>query len=236
MTTFTRQKIFFFTKSILFGIVLTSCTEQNLNNKEIQVIEETFENHQHKRVSIYLNEQKPENKIKEIKYNKNGKIDFEREFENGKKHGKFFAFDANGIKWQEGYYLDDSIISYAINYYPSGQKKVERRFEKNHLVQAIYYYENGRISSIDFSEEKNGQDYTVNWYQWDTNGKLIYIDDKRLGFLKGFFRDGSKRVENLYDISGKIIKEKYWNVKGEEIIEEQYNVELDKEIEISKKK
>jgi hypothetical protein len=133
-------------------------------------------------------------------------------YDNGDKYtGEYIIVDGKKIKsgkgvytWTsgdryEGNFKNDKFNGYGIEYYPSGEKKVEGNFKDNYLNgKGTYFFENGSKYIGNFKNGKfNG--YGIEYYP--SGGKRYegnYKNDKLNGQGTSFNEDGSIEFQGKY--------------------------------------
>lgn len=128
---------------LLFSIIfLVSC-----NTKVVEVVEEYYPDSTPKLVRYYKDDGKSRELIKEAKYYPNHNKFYEGEYENNKKHGKWFAWYENGNIWSEGSFNEGKDEGQRTVYYENGSKHYQGE------------YSDGKMVGV--------------WKFWDEQGKLV---------------------------------------------------------------
>jgi len=129
--------------------------------------------------------------LKEETYHFDGRKIFERNYENGEKHGKVINWGEDGKKGYEGKYKNGKEDGLWTGWYENGKKKWEETYKDGKYDGLIIkWYKNGKKK-----EEKN------------------YKDGKRDGLFTHWYENGRKEYEGTYE-DDELISEKYWNEDG----------------------
>lgn len=134
-------------------------------------------------------------------YYPNGKVQYERSYENGKRHGLSKMFSGDGKLMQDVVYVNGIKQGLWREYYLSGVLK-ETRIYKNDRVNGIAkrYYENGKPERemMWVNNVPDGNKGMKTWdYYDDGNLKSEYSFSHREGYRKDYYKNGQVSLEFL---------------------------------------
>ena len=183
---------------LLFAALLVAgCGEKSLSDSAIsKALEEAVERSSlQKRDGVYYQpkESKPYSGWVKMLYD-SGQPEALARIKDGKRDGLHVGWHRNGKKKYEENNKKGERHGLYVDWHENGQKAHEATYKDGGLYGlATVWYENGK-------KEAEG----------------IYKDDQLNGLAAGWHENGQKwREETLEE--GKIISEKYWNSKGEEV-------------------
>ena len=184
--------------ALLFAAQLVAgCGEKSLSDSAIsKALEEAVERSSlQKRDGVYYQpkESKPYSGWVKMLYD-SGQPEALARIKDGKRDGLHVGWHRNGKKKYEENNKEGERHGLYVDWHENGQKAHEATYKDGGLYGlATVWYENGK-------KEAEG----------------IYKDDQLNGLAAGWHENGQKwREETLEE--GKIISEKYWNSKGEEV-------------------
>ena len=131
-------------------LLLFACGQEKVD----QVIEEKFPSGNKKVECWYKGEGEKREKIKEIRYQDNGKVEMEGEFKNNKKDGKWVVYHPNGLKWSEGFFKEGKSDGKRTVYHTNGKVRYEG-FYKDGLptgIWTIFDYDGKMIKVVDYNK------------------------------------------------------------------------------------
>ena len=101
------------------------------------------------------------------------------EIVNGKKHGYWVTYYANGFKRSEGRYIAGEKEGLWIQYYKNGNKATEATFrDGKHEGEYIGYNENGNLGMKGFYPKHVGKSYDGRkegaWYYYEEDGETVW--------------------------------------------------------------
>ena len=195
---------------ILLSLFITSCGD-NL----VEEVKERYDDGKLKVVEYYKKVGNNQELVKKREYYKNGNIDREVNYKDGKKEGKWTTYYENGQIYEEVNYKDGKEDGKWTGYYENGQIRLERNYkygkkegkwtgyyengqiwnEGNHKDgkldgKVTGYYENGQIRG-----ERNYKDgkYNGKWTMYHENGQIEeevnYKDGKAEGLSKYYYHN-----------------------------------------------
>jgi antitoxin component YwqK of YwqJK toxin-antitoxin module len=125
-------------------------------SKTKEVIEETYPDGSAKIVRYYKGEAKDKVLLKEVCYYPNKKIQYEGEFDNNQRNGKWIYWYDNGNKWSEGFLKKEINDGKRTVWYENGQKRYEGTYKDGKEVGKWEFFdETGKlIKEIDFDTIK----------------------------------------------------------------------------------
>ena len=91
-----------------------------------------WEDNERKVTIEFLNDSASSAKVRE--YYKNGNIQWEADYQNGKLHGKYIVWDVNGNKLWEDNYQNGKKHGKSINWYENGNKCWEENYLNGKLI------------------------------------------------------------------------------------------------------
>ena len=182
---------------LLVCLLVVGCGEKSLSDSAIsKALEEAVERSSlQKRDGVYYQpkESKPYSGWVKMLYD-SGQPEALARIKDGKMDGLHVGWHRNGKKKYEENNKEGERHGLYVDWHENGQKAHEATYKDGGLYGlATVWYENGK-------KEAEG----------------IYKDDQLNGLAAGWHENGQKwREETLEE--GKIISEKYWNSKGEEV-------------------
>ncbi|MFH0894178.1 MAG: hypothetical protein V2A54_07070 [Bacteroidota bacterium] len=137
--------------SIVLPLMLLLACKQT---KVEQVIEEKFPSGNKKVECWYKGEGESREKIKEIRYTDEGKVEMEGEFKNNKKDGKWVVYHPNGIKWSEGYFKEGKADGKRTVYHTNGKVRYEGEYKAGEPsgVWSIFDFDGKMIKVVDYTK------------------------------------------------------------------------------------
>ncbi len=147
----------------------------------------------------YINYTTGESDETVTEYNSDGKIISRKYYDNSElsSESKYEYFE-NGNKKLEKYYRNNVLIN-EYEYFESGERKYYKRYENNILTSETEYYENGN-RKFEKYYRNNGYYYTVSKY--DENGKRLYEKQYENDVLKReteYYANGEHKLEKEYE-------------------------------------
>lgn len=139
-------------KNILI-IIIGAITAYSCSNlpKVDRVVEQKYPNGTPQLIVEYSTNKEVREKKKEIKLYPDGKREYEGDYKNDKRDGKWIYYHPNGNKWSEGTFKDGLGEGKRIVYYETGAKRYAGFFKQG--------LPSGK------------------WTYWDENGKVVNIKD-----------------------------------------------------------
>jgi len=135
-------------------------------------------------------------------YYPNGKVQYERSFKNGKRHGLSKQFSEDGILMMDVVYVNGIKQGLWREYYSSGKLK-ETRIYENDSVNGIAkrYFENGKPEreTMWVNSEPDPDKGMKRWDYYDNgNLKSEYFFKNREGYRKDYYENGQLSLEFLF--------------------------------------
>ena len=167
---------------------------------------------------VYLNGSDTSYTGKIFRLDKNGKKEFETNFKQGKQDGLGITWYKDGQKERETNFKDGKLDGPMNAWHENGHKKFETHF-KDGIIEGLWteWHKNGHKSLEDNYKDGKPDGLSVQWHE---NGQKMaegnYKDGKPDGLLRGWHDNGQKKGELTYK-DRKMISEKYWNSKGEQV-------------------
>jgi len=97
---------------------------------------------------------KSQDLVRELAYYRHGKIEFEGEYEDGKRHGHWVYFYPDGKLWSEGYFKRGVSDGPRSTWYENGIKRYEG-FYRNGLIAGKWRYydqKGGMVKEVDYGK------------------------------------------------------------------------------------
>jgi antitoxin component YwqK of YwqJK toxin-antitoxin module len=118
-------------------------------------IEETYEDGSPQIIKLYEIDGDERKLTKEIGYYPNGQKRIEGEFEDGKRHGKWYYWYENGNMWSEGSFKNGRRDGPGITYHENGEKYVVGTYDNDQRINIWRFYdENGELlKEIDYNKD-----------------------------------------------------------------------------------
>ncbi|MDB4711200.1 toxin-antitoxin system YwqK family antitoxin [Verrucomicrobiales bacterium] len=136
----------------------------------------------------------------------------------GRQDGLEITCYKNGEKKRETNFKDGKLDGPMNAWHENGHKKFETHF-KDGIIEGLWteWHKNGHKSLEDNYKDGKPDGLSVQWHE---NGQKMaegnYKDGKPDGLLRGWHDNGQKKGELTYK-DRKMISEKYWNSKGEQV-------------------
>jgi len=105
------------------ALLLFSCSP-----KEVEKVEDTFEDGKPRHVCVYKVVDGIEVKIKEKELYDNGKVRMEGDIKEGQREGVWIVYFDDGTLWSEGTYIEGKRNGVAKNFFPNGKIRYEGFF------------------------------------------------------------------------------------------------------------
>ena len=162
---------------------------------------------------------------KALEYYANGDLYSEIEFIDGERNGNETQYYWNKQKSMVAEYKDDKLNGSYTTFHSNGSKKEEglsvdgffdgpwKSYYLDGTLESDYVYSKGELNGIYKTNDSDGLLYSEFQYRnneiisykfYDKNGALITENRKKGGefYYEGYFANGNKKAEGLYDISG----------------------------------
>ncbi|GEM_PF-379911 len=139
-------------RSIFFSFLFFLTIAAGCNELESEVLESWTEE-QPKLVGYFKTEGKERMKVKEEKFYENGQMEYVGSYDQeGKRHGSWKYWYANGKLWSTGEFVEGRRTGPAEVYYENGNLRYKGQFKDNKEVgQWIFHKEDGSLlNEIDF--------------------------------------------------------------------------------------
>ena len=177
------------------ALLLAGCGEKSLSDADVeQLLKEAAEvgSLEWRDDLAYQNSEPYSGWVKEM-YN-SGQVQSLVRLKDGRPHGLIIEWYDGGQKAEEGAYKDGKPDGLWIEWHENGQKESKVNYKDGEMDGlATVWYENGQKKA-----------------------EGIYKDDQLNGLATGWHENGEKWHEETHK-EGKLISEKYWNSKGEEV-------------------
>jgi antitoxin component YwqK of YwqJK toxin-antitoxin module len=131
---------------------------------------------------------------------RNGRIESEKEYDDGKRDGESNKWYENGQKAYEMTFSNGKEDGVSKSWYSNGILKSKKEYDNDvPLGTHSEWHENGKLKSIIKYEDGLASGYQ---HEWNENGVLIKQTEFNKGLKEGvcleFYDDGQKAVESLY--------------------------------------
>lgn len=132
------RKAFYVLGAIL---VLASCQP-----KEIQVIEQIYEDGSPKIVFDYLLKRGDSIALHEVQYHNDGSILLEGDYQNGLREGEWISWYPDGTVWSKGYFRKGKRSGKSWAYHPNGKLYMKGSYEEGKKIGPwLVYDEEGNV-------------------------------------------------------------------------------------------
>jgi len=131
-------------------------------------------------------------------YYPNGKIQIEGWIIDDKDQGEWDYHDEKGRLVSKSYYLDNDLSGYKEEYFTTGQKKSEQKYERGWLEKLTQFDKDGKVFAVDSFPKGTGK-----YVLYYPNGKVMeqgnYVNGDFDGPYKSYFFDGSLQSSFFYN-------------------------------------
>jgi antitoxin component YwqK of YwqJK toxin-antitoxin module len=136
----------------LVALIFSAC-----QTKQIQVVEDIYENGNPKIVFDYLVKSNDSIPLHEIQYHEDGSKLLEGEYVDGLREGEWLSWFPDGSIWSKGYFSKGKRTGKSWVYHPNGQLYMKGTYENGHKIGLwLVFDEEGNVEA---QQEFDGSEY-----------------------------------------------------------------------------